>query len=163
MVGALLGYKLSAADPPRPFESSPWLRRVRWAVPRSLERANEVGLRLERAERGHVNLVMEDLGVDSVFEGEILAVRRTERGLGLSREMLRVSMEVAESLGCQTYYAGVSGIYSQRIFQDAGFQVLREVNYADMKDERGRTLLEDIGEHSKVQFVFFNLRDIKRT
>lgn len=155
LVGVLLGYKLSASDKPRKFDSAPWMRRLQWALPSKISRANAAAEHLERTARGHVNLAMADLGASSIFEGEILGVRRKERGLGLGREMLRRSMEVARRQGCEVYYAGASGTYSQKVFRDLGFSVLREVAYADMRDGKGRELLSDVGEHSTAQFMYF--------
>ncbi len=84
---------------------------------------------------------------------------RHARGLGLGRELLRLSMEVAAALGCESYFSAVSNIYSQRIFSDSGFVVMRQLDYSDFVDEkdRSRNLLGDMGEHNALKTVSFKL------
>lgn len=79
------------------------------------------------------------------------------RGLGLGKEMVRMSIEIGRQLGCEIYSACVSGIYSQKIFRDLGFTVTKELIYEDVKDKSGRTLLNDTREHKKAQMVYLKL------
>ncbi len=43
--------------------------------------------------------------------------------------VVRLSMGLAVREECEAYFACISGIYSQEIYRDLGFTVLREMGY----------------------------------
>lgn len=53
-------------------------------------------------------------------------------------------------MGCAYTYAGVTGVYSQRIFTKLEHTTLKSLNYADFKDENGELYLKDTREHTKI-------------
>ena len=119
---------------------------------------------MRRVYRYDPHLVMEDLGVGSVFFGDVLCVAATHRGIGLGTALLLQSMRLAEERErCQAYFAGLSSVYSQRIFLEQGFGRLRELAYADMKDCYGAQLLTRTGEHRTALAAFKMLKKKKRT
>ncbi len=86
-----------------------------------------------------------------------MGVSKKARGLGLGKEMIKMSIEIGRQLGCELYFACVSGIYSQKIFRDLDFTLMKEITYEDVKDRRGKTILNDTREHKKCQTVYLRL------
>ncbi len=82
---------------------------------------------------------------------------REYRGMGLGFELLRLTMDVARALKCDHYFSSGSGIYSQKIFADAGFVVMRFMKYKNIVDRRNpdRRVLNDTREHTHVNTVSF--------
>ncbi len=95
--------------------------------------------------------------VDNIFEGMVLGVSRKARGMGLGKEMAQMSIAIARELHCEAYFVCVSGIYSQKIYRDMNFTVMKEVSYDDIKDRKGRTILNDTREHTKAQNIYMRL------
>ena len=60
------------------------------------------------------------------------------------------SERLAADLGCAYTYAGVTGVYSQKIFTKLEHTTLKSLNYADFKDENGELYLKDTREHTKI-------------
>ncbi len=156
IMGVKLGFTVSAGDKEHEFSHLPWLRHLYWALPKSVEETNTIMWFFERKFRYHPSYALEDLKVRRMFVGEILAVSKKARGLGLGKEMLRKSMEVAKAANCEAYFSGLSSIYSQKIYKDLGFTVFREMSYKDVKSKSGKPLLNDTGEHTKVQNASFH-------
>ncbi len=82
---------------------------------------------------------------------------RAARGLGLGKEFLRLTTELAKANKLPVYFSGLSGIYSQKIYRAAGFETLREIKYADMKDRKGNLLIQDNREHPSMLMAFKRL------
>ncbi len=159
VMGVKLGYTVSAGEKKHPFNYMPWLRHLYWALPKSMEEANTAMWFFEEKFRYHPNYALEDLKVKKMFEGEILGVSKKARGLGLGKEMLRMSMALAKEAKCEAYFSGVSGVYSQKIYRDMGFTVFRELLYADVKTKSGKSLLNDTREHTKLLNVCFSFNE----
>ena len=60
------------------------------------------------------------------------------------------SERLAAELGCAYTYAGVTGVYSQKIFTKLEHTTLKSLNYADFRDEKGELYLKDTREHTKI-------------
>ncbi len=161
IVGVKLGYLVNKGRLrrlSRQKEYVPWLRHVYWAMPTTLVNYNIVSWHSEVQLGYHPAKVLKELGGDSMFEGEVLGVAKSARGLGLGKGMVNLSMAIARRLGCQYYFACVSGVYSQKIYRDLGFTVMRELIYADVKDRKGNAILTDTREHTKAQNVYLRLQ-----
>ena len=89
--------------------------------------------------------------------GEILSVASTQRGMKLGKVLMLQSMELAKEKGCEGYFAGLSSIYSQRLYKDLGFSWMKELVYADFRDEEGNLILEDTGEHKSAITAYRSL------
>ena len=99
--------------------------------------------------------VLEDLACSRVYFAEMLCVAKDHRGIGLGREMVMQSMDVArDMMGCEAYFAVVSSIYSQKIYSDLGFETLVELKYEDFRDKYGKVLIKDGREHTLVRSVY---------
>lgn len=63
-------------------------------------------------------MIMEDFGSKNIFMGDILSVDKSARGLGLGSILLQQSMQIAAEMGCELYFSGLTGNYSQKIYKD---------------------------------------------
>lgn len=93
--------------------------------------------------------------LDSQFENVCRHVNIS--GLGLGKELLRRSLEMGRREGCDYYFACVTGIYSQKIFADAGFEDVRRLDYGEFRDGRGNLVVDLNGEHTHAQTVKMRL------
>ena len=103
------------------------------------------------------HMVMEEQDIKKVFMGEILAVAKSARGLKLGTALTLQSMELAKAKECEGYFAGLTGIYSQKIYKDLDFQFVRELIYADTKDKDGNIIFDDTLEHTSLKTAFMKL------
>ena len=78
----------------------------------------------------------------------------SQRGMKLGTVMMIQSMELAKERECEGYFAALSGIYSQKIYKDLGFSWMKELVYADFKDEQGYVILDDCREHKSMITAF---------
>ena len=101
--------------------------------------------------------VMVEQDIKKVFMGEILAVAKSARGLKLGTALTLQSMELAKEKECEGYFAGLTGIYSQKIYEDLGFPFVRELIYADHKDKDGNIVFDNTLEHTSAKTAFKKL------
>ena len=90
---------------------------------------------------------MEDQSIDKIFMGEILSVAGSQRGMKLGTIMTMQSMELAREKECDGYFALLSGIFGQKIYKDLYFSWMKELVYANFRDEDGNLILDDTREH----------------
>ena len=107
--------------------------------------------------RYNPHLAMEDHCIKKIFMGEVLAVAKSARGLKLGMALTLQSMELAKEKECEGYFAGLSGIFSQKIYKDLGFSWMKEMVYADFKDKSGNIILDDTREHKSMITAFKKL------
>ena len=107
--------------------------------------------------RYNPHMVMEDQDIKKVFMGEILAVAKSARGLKLGTALTMQSMELAKEKECEGYYAGLTGIYSQKIYRDLDFPFVKELIYAEVKDKDGKLLFDDTLEHTTLKTAYKKL------
>ena len=79
------------------------------------------------------------------------------RGLGLGKKLVRKSMDIARDLGCEYYFAYLSGIFSQKIYRDLGGVLMKEVAYADYNDKWGNEVFTENGVHKTAQTMYVKL------
>jgi GNAT superfamily N-acetyltransferase len=93
-----------------------------------------------------------------IFHGHSVTVGPKVRGMGLGKELLKRSMDLAKSKECSHVYIMATSIYSQRIFSSMGYRVIHETLYSDFKDRDGVSeFFKDMGEHKSAQIVLFDL------
>ena len=93
-----------------------------------------------------------------IYMGETLTVSSEARGLGLGKELIRQTLDLAKNRDCSHVYIGASSLYSQRIFKDFNFVILHEVAYDDFLDRDGKTcFFKDMREHKTFQAVCYEL------
>ncbi len=155
IMGIKLGFFISREDKKKPFQHNSWQKSFYWMMPQRMVDWNIAMFNFEHTLRSHPSFIMEDLEVDKFFSGEVLGVAKEMRGLGMGKELLRMSMDLAREAGCQAYFSCVSGIYSSKIYEDMKFTFLRESLYADVKDQKGRIIMNDTREHTKSQTCYF--------
>lgn len=66
---------------------------------------------------------------------------------GIGTELVRQSEAAGIEAGCEMASAIVTGLYSGKIFKKAGYEVQKEVAYAQFKDKNGELYLKDTREH----------------
>ena len=103
------------------------------------------------------HMVMEDQDIKKVFMGEILAVAKSARGLKVGTALTLQSMELAREKECEGYFAGLTGIYSQKIYSDLDFPFVKELKYAEYKDKDGNIVFDDTLEHTSAKTAFKKL------
>ena len=103
------------------------------------------------------HVMMEEKDIKKVFVGEILAVSKSARGLRLGTALTMQSMELAKEKECEGYFAGLTGIYSQKIYRDLDFTFERELIYAEFKDKDGNIVFDDTLEHTTMKTAFKKL------
>jgi GNAT superfamily N-acetyltransferase len=100
--------------------------------------------------------LLKDLQANKVFMGKVLAVHSDFRWQGLATDLTVASMDMARAEGCD-YYCGCITAKGSKIAMNLGYEVLREVYYNDLRDERGQLVLGDVGEHESCAVVFKKL------
>ena len=103
------------------------------------------------------HMVMEEQEIKKVFMGEILAVAESARGMRLGTALTLQSMELAKEKECEGYFAGLTGIYSQKIYRELDFSFEKELIYAEFKDKDGNILFHDTLEHTTMKTAFKKL------
>ena len=71
-----------------------------------------------------------------------LGVARRGRGKGLGDKLLKKSLEYAREQNCSHSSILATGIYSQRIIRNNGFQVVKEKPYDGFKDKHGKVVIQ---------------------
>ena len=107
--------------------------------------------------RYNPHLAMEDHCIKKIFMGEVLAVAKSARGLKLGTALTLQSMELAKEKECEGYMAALTGIYSQKIYNDLGFSFVKEIVYAEFKDKDGNVIFNDTMEHPSMKTGFQKL------
>ena len=87
-----------------------------------------------------------------------LAVKDTYRGLGLGKELIQRSNDIAKTFGCSHAYVEATSIYSQVILEDLDFEKLHEHPYEKFKRKDGSNFFTGMKEHKVHQVMFKDLR-----
>ena len=96
----------------------------------------------------------QELESDCLYLGLNVCTSSEVRGKGLGTELVRRAHQLAVKAGCSHTYIFSTGRFSQRIFQNLGYQIMHEIKYADYeKDKRGRPFLDNHGDHTVLQVV----------
>ena len=97
----------------------------------------------------------------TIFSGLILSVHPSTRGLGLGKELVTRTNQMAKNRGCSHVYVEATGMYSQAIFKKLNFQVLHETQYEGVKHKDGSELFKDTREHKVHQIIALDLSQIE--
>jgi len=105
-----------------------------------------------------VDLAFNKLGCDVIYGGVAVVVDKESRTRGLGTELVRRSMSLAETLGCEYMYLLASGEYSSKIFFKLNFTLDKECEYESITDFRtGEQLMTDTREHKKARVFYIKL------
>ena len=77
-----------------------------------------------------------------IYTGMSLGVARRGRGKGLGDKLLKKSLEYAREQNCSHSAILATGIYSQRIIRNNGFQLVKEKPYDGFKDKHGNQVIK---------------------
>jgi len=76
-----------------------------------------------------------------IYEGLVLGVAKRGRRQGLGDKLVKHALNHAREEGCSHAHTLVSGIFSQKIMKNNGFEIILEKNYDDFKDKQGNILI----------------------
>jgi len=89
----------------------------------------------------------EEFSVEKILSDGCLCSLKDSGIRGVGTELLRQSEAIGREEGCEMTSALVTGLYSGKIFRNAGYRILKEVQYANFRDEDGELYLKDTREH----------------
>ena len=161
--GEILGIRLGefktkedAMDAPD-HKLSNWLSRNLPLIPDVLYKYGYFNLCMDEIKYGKKAAFADLQDANKIYYAHILCSSKNARGLGLGKELVIRSMELANKNGCEYMYILATGMYSSRIFADLEFSVLKEMLYEDIKDGKGRLVFNDTREHKKMQVIYKKL------
>ena len=76
-----------------------------------------------------------------IYEGVVVAVAKNGRRQGLGDKLVKHALNHANEEGCSHAHTMASGVFSQKIMKNNGFEVILEKNYEDFKDKHGNVLI----------------------
>ena len=69
----------------------------------------------------------------------------------LGQELTQRSIDLAKDNNCSYYYVLATGIYSQKIYKDLGFNSLKKIMYSAALDHFGNVIVDQAGEHTHLE------------
>lgn len=93
--------------------------------------------------------MFDQFSCDTIYAANGLCSTRSHGVRGLGTELVRRSEILARDMGCEVAVAIVTGMYSERVFINLDYKVLKELYYQNFRDEKGELYLKDTREHSK--------------
>ena len=76
-----------------------------------------------------------------IYEGLVLGVAKRGRRQGLGDKLVKHALNHAREEKCSHAHTLVSGIFSQKIMKNNGFEIILEKKYDDFKDKQGNVLI----------------------
>ena len=76
-----------------------------------------------------------------IYEGLVLGVAKRGRRQGLGDRLVKHALNHAKEEGCSHAHTLASGVGSQKIMKNNGFQIFLEKKYEDFKDKHGNVLI----------------------
>ena len=83
-----------------------------------------------------------------------LGVVKKDRQKGLGDKLVKHALNYAREQDCSHAHTLASGVFSQKIMKNNGFEVILEKNYEDFKDKHGNVLVEhDIHKTAQINVL----------
>uniref|UniRef100_A0A1A9WWX8 aralkylamine N-acetyltransferase n=1 Tax=Glossina brevipalpis TaxID=37001 RepID=A0A1A9WWX8_9MUSC len=95
--------------------------------------------------------------VDKAFDMSILSVDEKFRGKGIAKHLVENSENLAKKHGFKLLKADATGVFSQKIFKSAGFEVLHEQYYNKYVGNNNEPILPVESPHIKLQLLYKRL------
>ena len=76
-----------------------------------------------------------------IYEGLVLGVAKRGRRQGLGDKLVKHALNHARKEECSHAHTLVSGVFSQKIMKNNGFEIILEKKYDDFKDKNGNILI----------------------
>ncbi|WKY00019.1 hypothetical protein Q1695_014698 [Nippostrongylus brasiliensis] len=115
---------------------------------------NRIATFLDVAEAHQDELLGEDA---KIFKIEIICVAVSARGLGIAKELMRLSFEKARSEGCDWMAAVATAVASQSLFAKLGFETFFEVPFVNFR-ENGQPVFRDVPDGGRsAKFIAIRL------
>ena len=84
----------------------------------------------------------------------ISGVVKKDRKKGLGDKLVKHALNYAREQDCSHAHTLASGVFSQKIMKNNGFEVILEKNYEDFKDKHGNVLVEhDIHKTAQINVL----------
>jgi len=93
--------------------------------------------------------MFDQFSCDTIYAANGLCSTRSHGVRGLGTELVKRSEILARDMGCEVAVAIVTGMYSERVFLNLDYKVLKELHYQNFRDENGELYLKDTREHTK--------------
>ena len=78
-----------------------------------------------------------------IFEALILGVAKKGRRKGLGDRLVKHIINHAREEGCSHVHCCTTGMFSQKIMKNNGFEIIVEKKYEDFKDNKGNQIIVD--------------------
>uniref|UniRef100_A0A1B0A181 aralkylamine N-acetyltransferase n=1 Tax=Glossina pallidipes TaxID=7398 RepID=A0A1B0A181_GLOPL len=101
--------------------------------------------------------IFEYFKIDKAFDMSILSVDEKFRGKGIAKHLVENSESLAKKHGFKLLKADATGVFSQKIFKSAGFEVLHEQYYNKYVDNDNEIILPVESPHIKLQLLYKRL------
>jgi len=89
-----------------------------------------------------------------IYECVVLGVAKKDRQKGLGDKLVKHALNYAREQDCSHAHTLASGVFSQKIMKNNGFEVILEKNYEDFKDKHGNVLVEhDIHKTAQINVL----------
>ena len=71
----------------------------------------------------------------------LLGVAKKGRKQGLGDKLVKHALKYAKEQDCSHAHTCVTGIFSQKIMKNNGFEIIHEKKYEDFKDKHGNVMI----------------------
>ncbi|XP_023320089.1 dopamine N-acetyltransferase [Eurytemora carolleeae] len=106
--------------------------------------------------------VFQQMETDIIFDIKMVATDKLNRKCGLGTDLLRRSVQLAQSLGYKAIKTEATGLYSRKAFERLGFIVVAEFLYAEYEVD-GELIFEKIKNHRGTVFMLKRLSEVTVT
>ena len=81
--------------------------------------------------------IFDDLNTDCLFDLKLVTTDESVRQMGLMKELVRMSLDMARILGIEGVKTEATGAFSRKALKANGFSVVSENLYSEFEDENG--------------------------
>jgi len=101
--------------------------------------------------------VLDKMKFDRMYHFHHFTVRKDLRSRGVGGAVGAAMLAKLHEFDCNVGYGVASNMYSQKGLQHFPHQVLSEVRYAELVDEKGKPVFSNVGPHVSAQVVIMGL------
>lgn len=167
--GEIIGVRLGYVFEQKMLDEEPnirWMASMpKWCFPKKLITLGLLMKHNDTLRYGNEYALQDLENCTKYYHGQSLTVTTKARGMGLGKELIKRTNQIALDKGCSHVYICATSLYSQRIFQKLSFQVLHEMPYdhEDFVDKDGKPFFQDMREHKMCQVVICDLNSFDFT
>lgn len=105
--------------------------------------------------------LFEKFDVDKIFDFNVLSTDSNYRKMGLGKQLIRISEDLAKKNGFKILKGDATGVYSTKILKSCGFEVIHELKYTDYLDENKQPIFEVEPPHFAITVLLKLLGSVK--